>query len=352
MGREEEVTATIETVKGYEVINPSPDYIFVDGVQSHWKRKKLIAKDHPEIPSYAGIDYMSGVWTVLIVASLYVSAYLFSESSWWLVGITAYIFGATASHSLWVLIHEFTHDLGFKSKFWNNAFLLIGNLPHLVPSAVAFADKHKQHHSYLNETYDDPDLPLPIEDTIFGHSTIGKFIWMLAFPLSMVIRQVLNQFYSAPSIIPDTIRIRSFHYWVVANWITNVSFNLAFFYFFGFKAIFFLFAAFVAGLGLHPLGARWVAEHYAIFPDQETYSYYGILNLVSFNIGYHNEHHDFPTIPWSRLPQVKKVAPKYYDTLHTHDSYLRVLWDFITNPNFTLRTRVVRESHRLKTKAQ
>ena len=41
------------------------------------------------------------------------------------------------------------------------------------------------------------------------------------------------------------------------------------------------------------------------------------------------EHHDFPFIPGSRLPEVRRIASEFYDNLPQHTSWLKVLWDFL-----------------------
>jgi sphingolipid delta-4 desaturase len=96
-------------------------------------------------------------------------------------------------------------------------------------------------------------------------------------------------------------------------------------------------------IGLHPLGARWIQRHYVTEGgEQETYSYYGPLNRLAFNVGYHNEHHDFPSVPWNRLPQVRAVAPEVYDTLAAHQSWSRLLVRFLFDRDVSLFSRVVR----------
>jgi sphingolipid delta-4 desaturase len=66
------------------------------------------------------------------------------------------------------------------------------------------------------------------------------------------------------------------------------------------------------------------------------------LNRIAFNVGYHNEHHDFPSIPWTRLPRIRSTAPEVYDTLSAHRSWSRLLFRFLFDPKLSLFSRVVR----------
>jgi sphingolipid delta-4 desaturase len=101
-------------------------------------------------------------------------------------------------------------------------------------------------------------------------------------------------------------------------------------------------STFFAG-GLHPLAGHFIAEHYTVDPNIETFSYYGILNYVSYNVGYHNEHHDFPTIPWSKLPLIKKIAPEFYDPLQQCSSWTYCIYNYIVNDDMGPYSRVKRQ---------
>jgi len=60
-------------------------------------------------------------------------------------------------------------------------------------------------------------------------------------------------------------------------------------------------------------------------------------------VGYHNEHHDFPSIPWNKLPQIKKTAPRYYDSLVSHKSWTRLFFRFLFDKEISLYHRVIRK---------
>ena len=114
-------------------------------------------------------------------------------------------------------------------------------------------------------------------------------------------------------------------------------------------------SSFLAG-SLHPCAGHFIAEHY-VFGEQpkdengiakyapvpETFSYYGPLNLLTYNVGLHNEHHDFPAIPWSRLPVLHELAKEFYAGLPHHQSWTWVIWQFIWDKEVGLWCRVKRK---------
>eukprot|EP01013_Petalomonas_cantuscygni_P030182 TRINITY_DN56114_c0_g1_i1.p1 TRINITY_DN56114_c0_g1~~TRINITY_DN56114_c0_g1_i1.p1 ORF type:complete len:448 (+),score=93.06 TRINITY_DN56114_c0_g1_i1:93-1436(+) len=93
---------------------------------------------------------------------------------------------------------------------------------------------------------------------------------------------------------------------------------------------------------LHPISGHFIAEHFVFVPGHETYSYYGVLNWLAFNVGYHNEHHDFPNVPWSRLPALRRMAREFYDPLPSHTSWPGVLWKFLSRKSVGCYSRVKR----------
>ena len=141
---------------------------------------------------------------------------------------------------------------------------------------------------------------------------------------------------------PDEIEEFKLDRWVFLAFASQLAFVVAVSTLLGAKAITYLLASFFFSIGLHPLGGRWVQEHLVTSESQETYSYYGPLNLLSLNVGHHNEHHDFPAVPWNRLPRVKSLAPEVYGRLAWHASWTALLLRFLFDPKLGLFNRMVR----------
>jgi sphingolipid delta-4 desaturase len=104
-----------------------------------------------------------------------------------------------------------------------------------------------------------------------------------------------------------------------------VGFDVVVLALFGWKALVYLLCASLFGFGPHPAGARRLQEHLAVHEEQPSCSYYGLLNWLSFNVGYHVEHHDLPLVPWSRVKQVRALAAPHYDSLFAVRSWPALL---------------------------
>jgi sphingolipid delta-4 desaturase len=308
------------------------DFLRVEGPHAHVGRAKQILSAHPELKKLFGPDSSTFLHILAIVGIQVVLAAMLRDSSWWVILIASYVVGAFANHALWILIHEGTHNLIFKSSAANNAASIVANMPILLPSAISFKKYHLFHHTYLGELEGDADLAWPWEARLVGSSWWKKCVWFLLF---MIIEGVIRP-----------IRIKGvvpFCRWTAANWVVEAVFFALMVHFFGWGAIAYLALSTFFSIGLHPVGARWIQEHHIFRDDQDTYSYYGPYNtFFGYNIGHHNEHHDLPVVPWSRLPAVRAGAPEFYDSLYWHPSYTKLLFRFIFDPSITLFSRRVR----------
>lgn len=312
-----------------------PDYTYTTNPNPHAIRAREIIKKYPEVKQWMKPYPLSAVYISLIVLFQFGLGFILSQndSSWWLITLLGFMVGAFMNHSLFVMIHEACHDVIVKSRTGNKIWGIICNLPQAFPSAISFRTYHLLHHAHLNEYDYDADLAFHKEAQWVGNSRIKKALWFVVF---MFIEAVRPARLKKGKVIDN---------WMVVNIIIVLTVDLLTFVFLGPKALGYLLISSFFSVGLHPVGARWIQEHYTFKPGQETYSYYGVLNKFAFNIGYHNEHHDLFRIPWVHLPKLKALAPEYYNHLYSHQSWTKLLIDFIWRKDMDLYARIVRTRH-------
>lgn len=307
------------------------DFLYSNQPEPHKIRTREILKSHPEVRNLIGRNPFSFLIILFVTALQLLIAYLLKDQEWWLALIVAFFIGAFANHACYVLIHEAAHNLIFKSRAFNNIAGIFADIPNVVPSAISFRSYHLKHHSYQGDYYLDADLPSKWEAKLIGSSAFGKAFWEMMFPVFQVLRT------------PRLKDIPFLNFWTIINWIVVFGTDALVIIFFGWNSFLYLVFSFFFSIGFHPLGARWIQEHFLVAPPQETYSYYGPANIVALNVGYHNEHHDFPSIPWNNLPKVKAIAPEFYDNLVYHKCWTKLWIRFLTDPDLSLFSRMLRE---------
>jgi len=279
--------------------------------EPHATRRQLILAKHPEIADLFGTEPLTFWISLGILILQLVMAWLMRNAEWYVMLPCAYVIGGTVNHSLQLAVHELSHDLCWSGKYKDTANRLtaiMANLATGIPSSQTFKPYHMDHHQFQGVDGVDTDIPHQVEMN-YVTNTVTKLLWILAQPLCYALRPML-------------IKPKPLRFWERLNFVVQVAFDAAIIYFMGVRSLTYLVLGTLLGLGLHPSAGHFIAEHYEFVAGTETYSYYGPANFFNFNVGYHNEHHDFPRIPWSRLPQVKKIAPEFYDHLPYYTSYV------------------------------
>jgi len=308
------------------------DYEYTPHQNPHALRSREILKKYPQIREFMRPYPGTAFFIILVTAIQILTGYFIVRYNLGLLWffVLAYTVGAICNHALYVLMHDAGHDAIFKSRFWNRIWCIFTNIGQAFPSAMSFRTFHNLHHSNLNEYDHDADLAFHWEAKWVRNIWWRKILWFMFFFAIEVIRPMRLK------------KGKVFDGWMLFNILFIVLTDLAIYSFVGPMALWYLMVSTLFSVGLHPVGARWIQEHYTYREGQETYGYYGPLNLLQFNIGYHNEHHDFYRVPWIHLPKIRAIASEYYNDLYYHTSWTKLLLDFIFNPERDLYLRIVR----------
>ncbi len=221
-----------------------------------------------------------------------IAAYLFRDASWLTIVIASYCFGGVINHSLTLAIHEISHNLAFghSHPLLNRLLGLWANLPIGIPYSITFKKYHLEHHKYQGDDEMDVDIPSNIETKLFTR-TSTKLLWVMLQPFFYALR-------------PLFLRPKSITRLEVLNFSVQLTFDIIIYMTMGYKSVMYFIIGTLLATGLHPVAGHFISEHYMFQKGYETYSYYGPINSIVFNVGYHNEHHDFPNIPGCNLPKV------------------------------------------------
>jgi len=308
------------------------DFTYTGEPEPHSGRAREILRRHPEIRELIRPNPRTFWWAVGLVAFQMTIAAWLADAPWWAVVLVAYFVGAFVSHALGVLIHECAHRLVFRQAWANVLTGMLANLPVFFPSSRLFQTYHLKHHAYLGVYEIDGDLPSRWEAKLAGRSAIGKALWLLLFPFIQ-----LTRLYRLKG-------IRPVDGWMILNTVVQVGFDLAVLFVLGPRALVYLVLSLYFSISLHFLGGRWVQEHFLPGAGaQETFSYYGPMNRLTFNVGHHAEHHDFTGVPWNNLPKLRRAAAETYEGIQWHRSLSRLLVGFLFDRRQSLYSRVLRE---------
>lgn len=284
--------------------------------EPHAARRRALLAAHPELRALQGVEWRTKYLCAALVLAQTACACAVDDA--WRVPL-AFAVGAPLAQALFLSLHELAHDLAFASPRANRRAALLVNLPLVLPVAASFRAYHLAHHRALGTRGADVDLPSRLEARLLHAHAPGRALWATLQLVAYVLRP--------PCVAPRAPTAAH-----AANAALQLAYCAALTSTAGGGALAYLaWSALFAG-GLHPCAGHFFTEHAAVVPGQETYSYYGPLNKLTLNVGYHNEHHDLPRVPWTRLPRVRALAPEFYACLATRASWADAAWTFVRDP--------------------
>jgi sphingolipid delta-4 desaturase len=314
----------MDTARDSFVLEPGPD--------PHLARTRALLRDHPQARALIGPSGWSAVVIVSVTAAQFGLAAALAAAPLPVVALVAWFVGAHLCFAAFTMVHEASHGLIFRGRAANRLIAYLANLSLIVPFAERFIVGHIQHHAHIGEYARDLGMPRAREAAWVGGSAARKLLWLWLHPLLFGgrVTWLLRDRPSPPGWFALNIGLQV---------VTTAAVVLAL----GWTSLLYLALSWYFSAGPHPVAIRMVQEHVILRPGQHTNSYYGPWNLLVFNLGLHNEHHDLPTVAWHRLPALRRMAPEYYEDLASAGSWLGTWSRFIVDPRQSLWDRTLRD---------
>jgi len=316
----------------------------------HRDRARAMLKAHPEIKKLIGQDRSTALYCLFFAALQTGVALALAGRPWWLMLAAAYVLGPWLNTNLFFLGHECMHGLVFRRTFWNRCLYTLTTLPLCLSAHHTWWIDHAVHHNDLGS----PKDFLTRRRTFFLATRKLSpmfFPWGLFMVPLQLVRSALGIVVYlggllmgrttpgrwAMTILAEEHLISGYRrtstlYWAVLYPLACFGMLGALFAWGGWMPVLYLMlcAGFLTGFA-HPWMFGLILGN-AHFHGHKTYqptsSYYHWLNRLTLNHGLHTEHHDLSGIPWSRLPQLRQIAPEFYDDLPQIKSYVQLAWLF------------------------
>ncbi|WP_243612407.1 fatty acid desaturase [Shimia aestuarii] len=315
----------------------------------HNDMRRAALKAHPELADLSGPEPRTALALPILFAIQWGIAWAVSDGGLLLVGLTAFLIGQIVYHSAASLIHETCHKLVFRGDRAKLAFDL--GLEAILTSygkQLTYQHQHvTSHHPFVGDyerDYEHEDICAlqarqhvrrthPVTQRLLTLLTLFLHALPLGFMLGDAILPRLYAWASGRPVADPVDRFtgtrpdgRDMRPFIAVSLISN----LAMLALLGPWALLYhlwSLSFFLGKLGISNLGQS-LSEHPGTDDENPTRSTYGPLNLILFNTGYHNEHHSFPNVPWTRLPDLHRIAPDVFHAT-SEKSYLGHWWDHV-----------------------
>jgi sphingolipid delta-4 desaturase len=293
-------------------------YGFID--KFHYNRRRAILAKHPEIRDLMICDPSFKYVAVATALTQLCIGWLLRDAS--LVNVLAFAVcvGSLFACAISNATHELVHDAAWPGRpLWNKVLGNAVNWSLGWPMIGGYHRTHRYHHAFLGTNLD-AKYPSLEEAASYDQNLWGRLRFIFTHPLNGGERW--TKFVGEEP--------TPFAVW---NYRTTWAFNVAYTLLVGWKAYLYILTSMWVNDCIYIQGSKNFADHWVDQDKAYACSYYGWINRINFNIGYHREHHDFPNIPGRYLPQVTQIARDYYsDPVNIADGLFGAVWAVLRAP--------------------